>query len=132
MHLQIRTSPARSPADLLAFLQVLADAGINIEAAGGGDVEGTGEFAMAVKHGQEEQAVAVLRDNGYVPRLVEVDTTALSNEPGQLLEFVRSVTDNNIALGGRVIRDVSVGVPDADGRIQVQIYSDFPGSPGPR
>lgn len=132
MHLQIRSRPAKSPADLLAFLQVLADANVSIEAAGGGDVEGTGEFAFAVQHGHEQAAMAVLQDNGYAPRLVEVDSAALDNEPGRLLEFVRSVTDNNIALGGRVIRDVSIGVADADGRIRVQIYSEFPGAAGPR
>jgi hypothetical protein len=122
MHLQIRTVPARSPADLRAFLTVLADAGINIEAAGGGDVENGGEFAIAVAHGQEEQAMAVLTDNSYAPQLVDVDTCALTNEPGQLLACITGVSEKNEALG-RYIRDVSIGVPDEEGRIQVQVYS---------
>ena len=60
-----RPSPRRS---LLAFLEVLAEADINIEAAGGSNIERGGEFAFAVAHGQEDQAMAVLEDAGYRPR----------------------------------------------------------------
>lgn len=123
MHLQIRTRPAKSPADLKAFLTVLANAEVNIEAAGGGDVEGDGEFAIAVAHDQEEQAMQALREDGYDPRLVEVDACALTNEPGQLLACITGVTEKNESLG-RYIRDVSIGVPDGEGRIQVQVYSE--------
>jgi hypothetical protein len=123
MHQQIRTVPAKSPPDLRAFLAVLEKAGVNIEAAGGGDVERGGEFAIAVAHGAEDHAMAVLRRAGYQPRLVDVDNYALANSPGQLLASVAEVAAKN-AQSGLVIRDVSIGVPDDEGRIQVQIYSE--------
>ena len=127
MHLQIRTKPAASPADLQAFLTVLAEANVNILAAGGGDVEAGGEFAIAVAHGEEEATMAILRKKGYKPRKVEVEHAWLTNEPGQLLGCVAGVTQKNGKLG-RHIRDVSLGAPDADGRIPVQVYSERPGS----
>ena len=45
---QLRGLAEQSPADLAAYLAVLAEQGINIIAAGGGDVENGGEFAFAV------------------------------------------------------------------------------------
>jgi hypothetical protein len=123
MHLQIRTVPARSPASLVEFLGVLFDNDINLESAGGHDIEAGGEFVCAVAHGEEDRTMRILQDAGYRPRLVEVDVCAVGNTPGQLLECIASVTEQNQSLG-RVIRDITVGVPDADGRLQVQIYSD--------
>lgn len=125
MHKQIRTQPAKSPADLGAFLAVLKAGNVNIEAAGGGDVEHGGEFVFAVKHGQENHAAQVLTDAGYHPRIVDVDHCELDHKPGALLDCVAGVKAKNAGLG-RVIRDISIGVPDAQGRIQVQIYSEAP------
>jgi hypothetical protein len=125
MHLQIRTAPALSPADLKAFLAVLEKAGINIEAAGGSDVEKGGEFAFAVAHGDEDAAIKALEAEGYRPRMMEVYNDVLSNKPGELLRFVARVAGRN-AQRGWVIKDLSLGVPDKNGRIQVQIYSDVP------
>jgi hypothetical protein len=133
MHKQIRVVPAKSPADLMAFLEVLAAAGINIDAAGGSNVEQGGEFAFTVTHGQEADALVLLRDAGYQPRELEdsvesetgeVFTTCwMTDDPGQLLACVSSVTDANAA-AGRVIKDLSIGKPRADGMIPVQIYSE--------
>lgn len=133
MHKQIRVVPARSPADLQAFLEVLAAARINIDAAGGSNLEQGGEFAFAVTDGQEVDAIAVLRDAGYQPRELDdaVETEAreffttcwMTDEPGQLLACVASVTTAN-AGSGRVIKDLSIGKPRADGMIPVQIYSE--------
>jgi hypothetical protein len=133
MHKQIRVVPARSPADLQAFLEVLAAAGINIEAAGGSNVEQGGEFAFAVTDGQEADAIALLRDAGYQPRELDASvesedgavftTCWMTDEPGQLLACVTSVTDANVA-AGRVIKDLSIGKSRADGMIPVQIYSE--------
>lgn len=123
MHLQIRSEPTRSPADLRAFLAVLERAGVNIEAAGGSDVERGGEFAFAVAHGREQDAVERLEAEGYRPRIVEVDACWMTNNPGQLLACVAKVAQKN-ARSGRVIRDIAIGVPDGQGRIPVQIYSE--------
>ncbi len=125
MHQQIRTVPATSPPDMMAFLTALREADINIEAAGGGSVEHGGEFAFAVAHGEEERAMRALVAVGYHPRLVEVHHCALGNEPGQLLACLAVVAEENASTGRR-IRDISIGVPDDEGRTQVQIYSDAP------
>lgn len=123
MHQQIRTVPRLSPPDLEAFLTVLEGAGINIEAAGGSDVERGGEFAFAVRHGLEREAMAALESMGYEPRLVDVHLCELTNEPGQLLACIAEARSLNVS-AGRVIKDIAVGVPNADGLIQVQIYSE--------
>lgn len=123
MHLQIRTVPAHSPADLVEFLRVLAEAEINIEIAGGSDVEFGGQFAFAVEDGREDEAMRVLREAKYDPQLVEVVDCLLSNEPGQLLACITSVAQSNAA-SGMAIRDISVGVPGEDGLIPVQVYSE--------
>jgi hypothetical protein len=135
MHAQIRSKPTMSPADLAAFLQVLSDAGINIAAAGGSDIESGGEFGFALEHpeGDEsayDEAEQLLRDRGYDPRRVEVVSCALDNEPGTLLRCIRKAVDANQGTDRR-IRDIAVGVPDADGRIQVQVYSEAPGVDAP-
>jgi hypothetical protein len=123
MHLQIRSVPALSPASLQAFLEVLAGERINIVAAGGSDIERGGEFAFAVAHDEEDRAIEALRRAGYDPRLVEVATCTMSDEPGQLLECIAAITESNAA-AGRAIRDIAVGVPDEEGRIRVQVYSE--------
>jgi hypothetical protein len=121
MHQQIRVAPVRSPADLIALLQVLKDGNVNIEAAGGSDIEGKGEFAFAVKDGEEANAMAVLKEGRYKPVILDVHHCALTDEPGQLLECIQQTAEKN-QLAGRWIRDIAVGVPDEEGRIQVQIY----------
>ena len=137
MHKQIRVVPARSPADLKAFLEVLAGlnlvAGINLKSAGGSNVEQGGEFAFSVEHGLETDAIGLLTNEGYQPRELtdgveaedgSVFTTCwMTDQPGELLRCVTAVTDANQA-AGRVIKDLSIGVPNANGEIPVQIYSE--------
>ncbi len=123
MHLQIRGIPARSPADLGAYLAVLERAGINIIAAGGSRVEHGGEFAFAVEHGTEDAAMAALAAEDFKPRLVEVQECWMTNKPGQLLMCVSEAVRLN-AISGRKIVDLSIGVPDERGHIPVQIYSE--------
>ena len=122
MHQQIRTAPTQSPADLRAFLAVLKEANINIQAAGGSDIERGGEFAFSVADGTEDDVVALLQQSGYRPRKVDVDHFVVTNEPGELLACVTKVAATNARLG-RVIRDLAVGVDD-DGAVVVQVYSE--------
>ena len=129
MHLQIRTMPAQSPADLGEFLAVLERAGLNIVAAGGSNVELGGEFAFAVDDGLEEAAVAILEEAGYHPRVVEVDLCWMINEPGQLLACITNAIRKN-ASTGRKIKDLAIGVPDSAGHIPVQVYSEEPPAAG--
>jgi len=122
VHLQIRTAPAKSPPDLREFLDVIGRAGINILAAGGSNVEHGGEFALAVAHEDILAVLEALTEAGYEPRVVKVATFWMTNSSGQLLEAVASVASLNAA-SGKTIVDVSIGVPDGDGKIPVQIYS---------
>ena len=109
------------------FLEVLAKGGVNIVAAGGGDVEKGGEFAFAVAHGKEAHAMEVLKRAKYEPRLVDVDDEVLDDKPGELHRFITKVATANKQKGLK-IRDVSVGVPVKDGpnkgKIAVQVYSE--------
>jgi hypothetical protein len=125
MHQQIRTVPARSPADLQALLEVLAENRINIQAAGGRNIETGGEFAFGLVDGEYERAMEVLTKAGYDPHLVDIDYCALNDEPGQLLRCVSEIRERNL-LAGQVILEIAVGVPDAEGCIQVQVYSGDP------
>lgn len=128
MHIQIRTVPATSPPDLAHFLGVLADAGVNVVAAGGGRLELGGELAFAPEHDQEDLAMRTLQDAGYRPRLLDARRgdfrlCSLTNEPGQLHGCISEAAEENL-LARRVIADIIVGVePDENGRIAVQVYS---------
>ena len=137
MHAQARSKPAKSPADLAAFLEVLANAGINVESASGSNIEQGGEFAFGLEHdpgdnGPYENAVSVLEGAGYIVRVVDSETDPalhtdmIDNVPGKLLDAVRAAVDKNAGTG-RVIKDIAVGSPDpVTGLIRVQIYSEDP------
>lgn len=122
MHQQIRTVPARSAADLVAFLTVLAEAGLSIKSAGGSNLSSGGEFAFGLLDDEYDHAMDVLRKARYKPRLVEVDYRAIPDEAGELLRFVTEITKQNLE-AKREILDIAIGVPDANGLIQVQVYS---------
>ncbi len=128
MHQQIRSVPKTSPPDLERFLRVLREANINLVAAGGGNLELGGEFAIVPAHDDSERAMQVLTDAGYHPRLLEADNGDfklcwLSNTPGQLHECIADATTDNMR-DGKVILDILVGVEvDDQGRIPVQVYS---------
>ena len=135
MHQQIRTVPARPSADLVdpsadlkpaadlvEFLGVLAAAGLSIKSAGGSNLHSGGEFAFGLLDDEYEKAMGVLTQERYQPRLVDVDYRAIPDEAGELLRFVTEVTQRNLE-AKREILDIAIGVPDADGLIQVQVYS---------
>ena len=125
MHQQIRLAvPASSPPSLEAVLQVLENAGINIIAVGGSNVEHGGEFGFAVDHDQQGAALDVLRGAHLRPHLVDVTVCRLENRPGALRDCITNANQGHRP--GRLIRDIAVGVPDADGRVPVQIYFDGP------
>jgi hypothetical protein len=126
MHQQIRVVPAASPSDLAKLLGVLAEADVNLVAAGGGNIELGEEFAFVPSEGQEQTAMnALARD--YRPRLlnagVDYKLCWLTNDVGQLLECIQSATEENLEKG-RKVKDILIGVePDDEGRIGVQVYS---------
>ena len=128
MHLQIRSKTTASPPDLEKLLGRLADAGVNLAGAGGGDAEYGGDFAFAVDHDHRDRAVEVLEQHKYEHRVLEAGVDPgltlcwLKNEPGELRSCIARVTAEN-RKSGRKIRDVLIGVPGDEG-IPVQVYSD--------
>ena len=70
MHKQIRVVPARSPADLQAFLEVLAAERINIEAAGGSTWSRVASSRSPSATARSPMPI-LLRDARYQPRELE-------------------------------------------------------------
>jgi hypothetical protein len=128
MHQQIRLIPTASPPDIERVLVVLAEAGVNILAAGGGDLELGGEFAFAPREDQGEVAMKALTDAQYAPRLLEAEKGDyklcwLENVPDQLRKCISDVAAQNVA-SGKVIKDVLVGVERNErNEVPVQVYS---------
>lgn len=127
MHQQIRTSAKTSAADIEKLLGRLADAGVNIAAAGGSDLEFGGEFAFAPDHQAHRAALGVLDEFKYEYRVIGEDDPGLTvcymeNRPGELHRCIRGVAEANLK-SGRIIRDLIIGVPDDNG-VPVQIYSE--------
>ena len=73
MHQQVRVVPALSPPDLAALLDVLYRAGVNLVAAGGGNIELGEEFAFVPEDDQFDLAIDALTRAEYQPRLLEKD-----------------------------------------------------------
>lgn len=130
MHMQIRATPKTSAADIEKLLRLFAEAQpeINLVAAGGGDLEFGGEFAFAVPHDQEEQALEILRKHRYPHRTLEVGKDPrltrcdISNLPGELHKCIAAVAKENLDKG-RIIRDVVIGAPEGD-LYPVHVYSE--------
>ena len=123
MHQQIRLAvPASSPPNLEKVLESLEAEGINITAVGGSNVEHGGEFGFAVDHDQQEAALAALQKAHLRPRVVDVTLCLLDNRPGALRDCIAKANQGHRP--GRLIRDIAVGVPEADGRVPVQVYFD--------
>jgi hypothetical protein len=136
MHQQIRSSTAKSPPDLAAFLQVLAEADppINIRLAGGSDIELGGEFAFAVDDEIEDmgRVEGVLAAAEYTFTVVEPELCWVDpDRPGSLLACVLAANEKN-AGSGKLIRDISSGKPADNGLIPVQIYYEAPRSTPPK
>jgi hypothetical protein len=128
MHLQIRSNPALSPPDVEKLLGRLADAGVNLVAAGGSNVEGGGEFAFAVGHDDQAKAVQVLTQHKYKHRVLDSDGDDaltlcwLTNKPGELRACIAKAKADNKG-SGRKIHDILIGVATDQG-IPVQVYSE--------
>jgi len=133
MHLQLRTAPKLSPPDVEKLLALLAEAEVNLVAIGGSNVEFGGELALVPEDGQEDLAKETLRGAGYTVREVRVDANEglvlcrVKNEHGALHACLAAAAEDNLAKG-RIIRDILVGIPEADdirdNVIPVHIYSE--------
>ena len=120
MHIQSRARTAKSPPDLAAFLEVLADTtqnggAINIEGVTGSDIEVGGEFVFCVEDGREDDTRRALEAAGYNVTQTEVWHQALtSNSAGELLAAIQAAS--TVANGAhQVIKDVLIGQETGDG-----------------
>jgi hypothetical protein len=133
MHQQVRTSPTRSGSGspgpgamadkggIVDILTILVEAGVNLQTAGGRDLDRDGDFVFAVHHepdddGPAEEAARLLRENGYRDaRTVRAHVCSVADEPGGLLGCIQRIEQSD------PIYEIFVGTPDADGGIPVQI-----------
>jgi hypothetical protein len=110
---------------LVEMLTVLKNAGFNLRAAGGSQIEFGGEFSFWVdgrsdseNHDEAAHAARDLLDGeGWPAQVFEVRAKHLSDESGTLLDFVREITNE-----GLMIQDIQVGTKDHKG-IPVQIFT---------
>lgn len=134
MHLQVRLVPVTSPPDVSLLLSRLAEAGVDLAAVGGSNVEFGGEFAFVPQDGQEETAFELLNTHGYTYRVFYkdddngLDLVLVDNKTGGLQARLAEIAEKNLQRG-RIIRDILIGVPHpsdeypAD-KVPVQIYSE--------
>jgi len=109
---------------IVDILRILVDAGVNLQAAGGRDLDRGGDFVFAVHHegedgddGGADEAAALLQEHGYGDaRVVHAHTCSVADEPGGLLGCIERIE----ASDGPVY-EIFVGTPEADGSIPVQI-----------
>jgi hypothetical protein len=142
MHIQAKSNVAASPADLAAFLEVLArDEGsgpINIEGVTGSGVETGGGLVFTMAHHQHEEGVQRLRDAGYtvdetvdlyaeevvVPPEVSIKDP---NRAGVLLQIVLNARASSIANGRPIDQVLFAARTGMRGRYYVQVtFVDAP------
>jgi hypothetical protein len=126
-------APKLSPADVEKVLRKVKNAGINLVAIGGSDLEFGGELALVPEHDQETALMDTLA--AYHPRLLRVDDPdsgltlcIVGHHAGGLHDCLAATALSNVSTS-RIIRDITIGVPDADqqsrNEVPVQIYSEL-------
>ena len=133
MHQQVRTSTTKTGSGSAGpgakadeggvgdILQVLVDARVNLQSAGGCDLDQRGDFVFAVHHDGDDdrpnqEAARLLREQGYRARVVNVHHCYVNDEPGGLLGCIRKIE----AADGPV-SEIFVGTPNSEGEIPVQL-----------
>lgn len=133
MHQQVRTTTIKSgsssdgpgaqadPGGLFDILETVKD--LNLQTAGGHDLDDGGEFVFSVhhKHGEEGQADEAERrliDKGYDAKIVEVFHCDVDDRPGALLRCIRDAVRKN-----GPVHEIFVGTPESDKKIPVQVIS---------
>jgi hypothetical protein len=131
MHQQVRTTTTRKEgpgadtarSGLVELLEVLEKAGVNMQAAGGSELDGGGEFVFSVHHGDEDpdgptqDAIAALEKASYEPYVAEPHVCEVNDEPGELLRCIRKIRDK-----GAQIAEIHVGTAEG-GRVPVQVVT---------
>jgi len=127
VHQQLKFVPKLSPPDLEKALGVLKDAGVNLVAAGGSNLEFDGELIIAPQDDQFDDAKKALVDAGYKTTRLDAGKDFklcwLTNDAGQLHDCIAEEAAANLA-SGKVIQHIIIGVErDDQDRIPVAVYS---------
>ena len=107
MHQQVRTSTttkssgpgamAANQGSVIDILRILRDGEVNLQAAGGCDLDGRGEFVFSVHHGDDDpdgptqRAVELLEAKGYQPYVIEPHVCEVGDEAGALLGCIEEI-----------------------------------------
>jgi hypothetical protein len=141
MHIQAKSTTAHSPADLAAFLEVLArhegSGPINVEGVTGCGVETGGGIAFALHHDQHEEGVQRLRDAGYTVEetedlyFEEIPGAQLGmqdpNQHGVLLRIIQNAKTSQIAAGRPIDTVLIAAQTGSPGKFYVQVtFIDAP------
>jgi hypothetical protein len=133
MHQQVRTSTTKagSPGPGAAYddrgsvidiLQILSDAGVSLQTAGGSRLDKGGEFVFSVHHGDNEDdgpnddAAQLLREHGYTVRVVYPHHCVVSDESGTLLDCIKEAQEKF-----KSVNEIFVGTPGDYAGIPVQV-----------
>jgi hypothetical protein len=101
MHLQIRTSPEETTENVQKVLDVLAEAGVNVEGIGP-DFEPP-HVRVAVPHAYWDQALDALRSAGLDPQERAAITYAIPNSPGQLAPIIHRLLERGFTLESTLV-----------------------------
>jgi hypothetical protein len=96
VHQQIRTSPGQTGENIRRVLNILADAGVNVDGIGP-DFESP-HVRTTVPHDQCEAAMEALERAGLVPELREAVPYALANKHGQLRAKIEGLVKHGYAV----------------------------------
>jgi len=112
-HIAPKTRAARSPFDVVAALEVIAGAGINLLGVGGGNLEIDGLLSVMVSHDDDvDRIIRLWQDAGYT------DAKAYGEPEGEHLDYtddesgglVRTLVRARRHHPDRAVRDITVGV----------------------
>ena len=142
MHIQAKSTTANSPADLAAFLEVLArnegSGPINVEGVTGCGVETGGGIAFALSHHQHEEGVTRLRNEGYTVEETEdlyFEEVPVApqmgmedpNQPGVLLQIIQNAKQSQVAAGRPIDTVLIAAQTGSPGKFYVQVtFIDAP------
>jgi hypothetical protein len=106
---------------LLKVLRLIADKGWNLRAASGHHIETGGVFVFGLDDDDDEnlprEVAAYLAEQGYQNvHVIEPFVREVEDRVGALADAVAEATKD-----GASIQEILVGLPDADGKVAIQI-----------
>ena len=93
---QISAFVENKPGRLMEILQALANAKVDLKALSLADTTDFGVIRMIVS--DNELAKKVLKEDGVVVRITDITAVAVPDEPGALLDALKILSDNGIAI----------------------------------